>query len=187
MYCPPIHFFPPVARWIIALKRSLKRLQFRHTWGSRNNSTFAAAHNITPLNYVSFLSRDAHGWCCMCRVIGWHHWTFLTIACTNLLWSVPTVTYNLHVVDPFLLLFVRDRSIMHTACVCEYSISTSDNRAWAWRVHSRTPPTTSWWVTCAVGEIKFGEIFVPIQSMNIEQNFYPAKFLCCTVPLLNEA
>ena len=32
-----------------------------------------------------------------------------------------------------------------------------------------------------MGEIKFGEIFVPIQSMSIERNFYPAKNLCYTV------
>ena len=32
-----------------------------------------------------------------------------------------------------------------------------------------------------MGEIKFGEIFVPIQSMSIERNFYPAKILCYTV------
>ena len=32
-----------------------------------------------------------------------------------------------------------------------------------------------------MGEIKFGEIFVPIQSMSFERNFYPAKFLCYTV------
>ena len=56
-----------------------------------------------------------------------------------------------------------------------------DIRARAWRVHSRAPPTTSWWATRAVGEIKFGEIFVPIQSMSIERNFYPAKILCYTV------
>ena len=35
--------------------------------------------------------------------------------------------------------------------------------------------------THAVGEIKLGEIFVPIQSMSIERNFYPAKILCYTV------
>ena len=36
-----------------------------------------------------------------------------------------------------------------------------------------------------MGEIKFGEIFVPIQSMSIERNFYPAKFLCYTVLLID--
>ena len=61
--------------------------------------------------------------------------------------------------------------IVRTVRACEYGT----------RVHSRAPPTTSWWATRAVGEIKFGEIFVPIQSMSIERNFYPAKILCYTV------
>ena len=41
--------------------------------------------------------------------------------------------------------------------------------------------STHWWATRAVLEIKFGEIFVPIQSMSTERNFYPAKILCYTV------
>ena len=41
--------------------------------------------------------------------------------------------------------------------------------------------STHYFLVSAVGEIKFGEIFVPIQSMNIERNFYPAKILCYTV------
>ena len=75
-----------------------------------------------------------------------------------------------------------DRSIVprivRTVRACEYSTST-----WArtWRVHSRAPPTTSWWATCTVGEVKFGEIIVPIESMSIERNFYPTKILCYTV------
>ena len=32
------------------------------------------------------------------------------------------------------------------------------------------------WATHAVGEIKFGEFFVPIQSMSIERNFTQRKF-----------
>ena len=51
----------------------------------------------------------------------------------------------------------------------------------AWRVCLRAQPTTSWWATRAVGEVKFGEIFVPIQSMSIERNFYPVKILCYMV------
>ena len=31
----------------------------------------------------------------------------------------------------------------------------------------QAPPTTSWKVTCVIGEIKFGEIFVPIHSMKL--------------------
>ena len=31
----------------------------------------------------------------------------------------------------------------------------------------RAPPTTSWKVTHAIGEIKFGEIFVSIHSMSL--------------------
>ena len=74
-----------------------------------------------------------------------------------------------------------ERSIMHTVRMCEYGTSTFDIRARAWRVHSRVPPTTSWWATRAVSEIKFGKIFVPIQSMSIEWNYYPVKILCYTV------
>ena len=74
-----------------------------------------------------------------------------------------------------------ERSIVRTVRACEDSTSTFDIQARVWRVHSRAPPTTSWWATRAVGEIKFGEIFVPIQSLSIEQNFYPAKILCYMV------
>ena len=35
-----------------------------------------------------------------------------------------------------------------------------------------------------MGVIKFGEIFVPMQSMSIERNFYPAKILCYTVHVI---
>ena len=52
--------------------------------------------------------------------------------------------------------------IVCTVCACKYGTSTFDIRARAWLVHLRAPPTTSWWATRAVGEIKFGEIFVPI-------------------------
>ena len=40
-------------------------------------------------------------------------------------------------------------------------------------VHSnlRAPPTTSWKVTRVIGEIKFGEIFVPIYSMSLWRKF----------------
>ena len=72
-----------------------------------------------------------------------------------------------------------DRSIVtrivHTVNACKYSTSTFNILAWAWRVHSRAPLTTSLWATRAVGEIKFDEIFVPIQSMGIERRFYPAS------------
>ena len=39
--------------------------------------------------------------------------------------------------------------------------------------NSRAPPTTSWKVICTIGEIKFGEIFVPIHtySMSRWRNF----------------
>ena len=73
-----------------------------------------------------------------------------------------------------------ERSIVCTVHTCKYSTSTFDIRARAWRVHSRAPPTTLWWATRAVGEIKFGQIFVPIQGLRIKRNFYPAKILCCT-------
>ena len=71
--------------------------------------------------------------------------------------------------------------VVHTVCVCEYGTSTFDIRAQAWRVHSRASSTTSWWATRTVGEIKFGEFFVPVQSMSIERNFYSAKILCYMV------
>ena len=35
--------------------------------------------------------------------------------------------------------------------------------------------------TRTAAEIKFGEIFVPVQSMGVERNFYPVKILCYTV------
>ena len=65
--------------------------------------------------------------------------------------------------------------IVNTVCARANTVLVLDIRAW--RVHSRAPPTTCWWATRA----KFGEIFVPIQSMSIERNFYPAKILCYTV------
>ena len=37
--------------------------------------------------------------------------------------------------------------------------------------NSQTPLTTSWKVTRVIGEIKFGEIFVPIHSMNLWRKF----------------
>ena len=76
-----------------------------------------------------------------------------------------------------------ERLIVCTVHMCKYSYCTSTFDIWAraWCVHSRAPPTTSWWSTRAVGEIKFGEIFVPIQSLSIERNFYPVKILCYTV------
>ena len=64
--------------------------------------------------------------------------------------------------------------IVRTVGTCKYGINTFD--IWAWHVHSRTPPTTSCWATRPVGETKFGKIFLPIQSMHIKWNFYPAKF-----------
>ena len=43
----------------------------------------------------------------------------------------------------------------------------------AWRVHSRAQPTTSWWATRAVGEIKFDEMFMPMHA----KHEHWAKFL----------
>ena len=37
--------------------------------------------------------------------------------------------------------------------------------------NSQAPPTTSWKVIRAIGGNKFGEIFVPIQSMSLWQKF----------------
>ena len=59
---------------------------------------------------------------------------------------------------------------------CMRAKTVLDIQARVWHVHSRAPPTIFWWATCAVGEI-----FVPIQSMSIERNFYPVKILCYTV------
>ena len=66
------------------------------------------------------------------------------------------------------------RSWAHACNMCIAQIGTNNSRA---------PPTTSWKITHVIGEIKFGENFVPIriQSMSLWWKFYPAKILVYTV------
>ena len=56
--------------------------------------------------------------------------------------------------DTFMYLWVD----MHNNNICVHS-------------NSRALTTTSWKVTCTIDRIKIGEIFVPIQSMNLWQKF----------------